>query len=98
MAYIDREAAIAETRKPRLTDAELRRRLAELPAADVEPVKHGHWVDVNGNSVPWSGRVAHCPAYSAYCSECRQWLVASDEYTVVGNYCPNCGARMEEDN
>jgi len=33
--YIEREAAIAETRKPRLTDAELRRRLANIPAADV---------------------------------------------------------------
>lgn len=36
--YIDREAAIAETRKPRLTDAELRRRLAHVPAADVVEV------------------------------------------------------------
>lgn len=36
--YIEREAAISETRKPRITDAELRRRLAELPAADVVPV------------------------------------------------------------
>ena len=36
--YISREAAIAETRKPRLTDAELRRRLASIPAADVRPV------------------------------------------------------------
>lgn len=36
--YISREAAIAETRKPRLTDAELRRRLAHIPAADVRPV------------------------------------------------------------
>ena len=36
--YIERKAAIAETRKPRLTDAELRRRLASIPAADVRPV------------------------------------------------------------
>lgn len=41
--YISREAAIAETRKPRLTDAELRRRLAYIPAADVAPVVHGKW-------------------------------------------------------
>ena len=38
MEYIEREAAIAETRKPRLTDAELRRRIAYIPAADVVPV------------------------------------------------------------
>lgn len=67
------------------------------PSADVAPVVHGHWEDINGNPVPWSERVAHCPAYSAHCSECRQWLVASDEYMVLGNYCPNCGAKMDGD-
>lgn len=36
--YIEREAAIEETRKPRLTDAELRRRLSLIPAADVVEV------------------------------------------------------------
>ena len=45
--YIECELAIAETRKPRLTDAELRRRLASIPAADVAPVVRcgecNHW-------------------------------------------------------
>ena len=34
------------------------------------------------------------PDKSCYCSECREWLVASDEYAVKGNFCPNCGADM----
>jgi hypothetical protein len=55
--YIEREAAIAETRKPRLTDAELRRRLSHIPAADVAPVRHGTWVYNPGDNIP-------------YCSEC----------------------------
>lgn len=29
------------------------------------------------------------------CSVCGDWLSASDEYLVKGNYCPNCGAKME---
>ena len=73
----------------------------EIPAADVVEVKHGRWIDrprhegwedediinigmVNG--VPWS---------SCYCSECGDWLVASDEYSVKGYYCPNCGTKMD---
>lgn len=34
---------------------------------------------------------------SAKCSYCGEWLVASDEYPVVGNFCPNCGAYMREE-
>ena len=34
------------------------------------------------------------PDKSCHCSECGEWLVASDEYDVKGNFCPNCGADM----
>ena len=33
---------------------------------------------------------------SVRCSECDEWLTASDEYACNGNYCPNCGAKMDE--
>lgn len=32
---------------------------------------------------------------SAHCSECGDWLTASDEYDCRGRFCPNCGAKME---
>ena len=57
--YIEREVAIAETRKPRLTDAELRRRLASIPAADVRPVvtciecKYAPIGDKDGSDLEW---------------------------------------------
>ena len=35
------------------------------------------------------------PVESCWCSECGKWLVASDEYDVDNNFCPNCGAKME---
>ena len=59
------------------------------PAADVEEVKHGHWVlghvepgyFTPGGNRPW------------VCSECGQvvswWLDKPKE-----NFCPNCGAKM----
>lgn len=52
--------------------------LDKLPAADVEPVRHGHWqkpLDKRRR-----GRVC--------CSECYGIFWAS------WNYCPNCGAKM----
>lgn len=32
---------------------------------------------------------------SCHCSVCGDWLTGSDEYPCKGNYCPNCGAKME---
>ena len=65
-----------------------------LKAADVVEMRHGRWVNENKNPVPWDECNSKCPSHSAYCSECGEWLTASDEYPVTGLYCPNCGARM----
>lgn len=56
----------------------------DAPAADVEPVRHGRWID---NGIPES--------VLSGCSICGYSCGA---YTF--NYCPNCGAKMdlEDDN
>lgn len=60
------------------------------------PVRHGRWVDAEGNLVPWDEKNENCPLNSAFCSVCGDWLTASDEYPTIGNYCPNCGAKMDK--
>ena len=62
--------------------------LIDIPAADVQPVKHGAWhKDEQG--------------YDVYveCSECGLNLSTSNyienEWREILNYCPNCGARMD---
>lgn len=53
-----------------------------LPAADVAPVRHGRWIPAD--------QTGDC-CYT--CSECG---FERDAYLLdVGNYCPNCGARMD---
>lgn len=56
--------------------------IEDVPTADVQPVKHGRWVE---NSDPGQNINEHY-----MCSECgctfHNW--AND------NYCPNCGAKM----
>lgn len=53
------------------------------PTIDAVPVRHGKWIDRNGAIV--------APFWERYeCSECG---ARSDN----SNYCPNCGARMDEE-
>lgn len=62
-------------------------RLKELPSAE----RRGKWVSDWNREIKM---VDGCPDGSCHCSNCGEWLVASDEYAVKGIYCPNCGARM----
>lgn len=55
----------------------------DVPAADVEEVKHGHWTHIVG----YDPRDAW-----AECSRCRTTV----KYPGT-KYCPNCGAKMNEE-
>ena len=92
MDYISREAAIAETRKPRLTDAELRRRLAQIPAADVRPVVKAHFNLVDGYSITALGY----DIKGLECSNCGATFIAQS-WVQRFHFCPSCGADMREE-
>lgn len=52
----------------------------KLPAADVVPVKHGHWVKEKPDVlIHW------------HCSVCKNCYYLEEPNA---NYCPNCGAKM----
>ena len=53
------------------------------PAADVQPVKCGHWEEED--TMPYDNFVI--------CSECGMSLSYQESF----KYCPNCGARMDGD-
>lgn len=59
--------------------------IAEYPAIDVAPVKHGKWI------------LEREPDGKPYCFHCS---VCDDDFRHIGiltadNYCPNCGAKMD---
>lgn len=56
---------------------------------------HAHWVGIHGTFVPIDEYGA--PIEAAFCSHCNKMLVGSDEYFAIGRYCPNCGAKMDEE-
>ena len=50
-----------------------------MPTADVQPVKHGIWLDNPNQS----------QLYSYICSNCRNYC----DWTY--RYCPNCGSKQD---
>lgn len=68
--------------------------IKSLPAADVAPVRRGRWINADTGK-PVRLDKDGCPVKSCHCSECGDWLTASDEYPARGRYCPNCGAKMD---
>ena len=89
--YIDRQAAIQEfdlcnARNPIWSPLRIRTLLSRIPTADVEPVRHGRWIEY--------------PAAHYYkCSECRYTVPYRKAALMSGkrqyNYCPSCGAKMD---
>ena len=73
-----------------VTKEVIEREIMDIPSAD-RP--RGEWRNIDGELVPLDE--GGCPTESAWCSECGTWLVASDEYSVIGRFCPNCGAKMK---
>ena len=67
--------------------------LNKLPAADVAPVRHGRWI-AEKEDIEWG---VHLIRYR--CSECKERPhFDKDKYKfVLSPYCPNCGAKMDEE-
>lgn len=69
----------------------------EQPTVDAEPVRHGQWID------EYNGKYAN-PRY--ICSNCkgkalydfvRDELGNWKEVQALTEFCPNCGAKMDEE-
>jgi len=88
--YIDREKAIKAVKHAWAKGLEPTQYIEEIPAADVAPVVHAHWIaeivaieTVYGTDM--KERVG--------CSKCKhKFLEAAKTYL----FCPMCGAKMDE--
>lgn len=72
-----------------------------IPAADVQPVKHGYWKDIMmSEATGWDlsltgGKDAVCETVCSVCGDCCAFGGDGEDY--LSPYCPNCGARMDGD-
>lgn len=54
------------------------------PTVEAEPIRHGHWIEEKS--------IGDC------CYKCSNCGFIRDAYLLeIENYCPNCGARMDEE-
>ena len=86
--YIDREALVERLKKEEC-DCEWLWTILDIPAADVEPVRHGHWKKGKGNERPTESGFIHDDRYIC---DCCGWGCCC-ETKLDFNFCPNCGAK-----
>lgn len=70
-----------------------------FPAADVAPVRIGFWIPIPESEITgWNPEFAGCDPIAGYrCSRCgNEAIFSCNDVFVLSNYCPNCGAKMEE--
>ena len=69
--------------------------ICDIPAADVQPVKRGRWLE---HRAVWIDQPRMEGWFvQAKCSECERLAPVLNRFTksVVYEYCPHCGARMD---
>ena len=92
--YIKLEAALRVTHIMRPEDEDLKSAISNIPAADVAPVVHGHWI------CEWDQESG---TTTITCSQCKCNRVMKGCYVSTDgtalwdeeNYCPDCGAKMD---
>ena len=90
--YIKRETAVRAVMAAKWVDgsdgAMAMGIVASTPAADVAPVVHGRWIHSRYEDCPEQFEIVKC-------SQCNHEAYALALYVYGGNYCPNCGAKMD---
>ena len=93
--YIDKEIALSlvqpdapedETGAVTIATAKklVRSIIYRTPTADVAPLVHGKWISKNHHSYEWVFICSNCGYIDGY------------PFNDRSNYCPNCGAKMDE--
>ena len=63
----------------------IKEELRKVPTADVAPVVHGRWVSKNTHGYDWVFVCSNCEYVDGYPFNDRH------------NFCPKCGAKMEQE-
>ena len=85
--YIGRAAAIESVKHAWAKGLEPSQYIEAMPAADVAPVVHGHWVEQEDG---WGGTYYDC----SICGESWTTIDGTPMQNNM-NYCPVCGAKMD---
>lgn len=81
----------------------LKSKVAELPAADVQPAKRGQWIETHISLCKWIPEDEKEEGHSFYmaemkCSCCKRYNTQTFSLTLKKpDFCQHCGARMDGD-
>ena len=73
-----------------LMSLDVRRYIIDAPAVDAEPVRHGKWLKPSRMLPPEYRENKRCSVCANFALNDRLGRVR------LSNYCPNCGAKMED--
>lgn len=85
---IDADLAIQKSKEPSIYDlTDFEEFINSLPTVDAEPVRYGKWIK------------SEIPCDEFVCSECGGacWYYDVNKTVSKSKYCPNCGAKMQEE-
>lgn len=92
MAYIDRSELNVKIEEElyltKTAKSAFKRIVYNTPSADVSPVQHGRWEHDHYENCCDNFEIVKC-------SCCAHQAYAIAFYVKSGNYCPNCGAKMD---
>lgn len=67
--------------------------ISDMPKADVQPLKHGRWID----RTEWFGRIGKCQYECSVCGYMREGKPQSRYDGKGGKFCDECSAKMDGD-
>ena len=95
--YLNQTSLGEVTVQTELSVGEICSLIKDCPTIDAEPVQYGKWISDclrNYGQTLKLDKDGCITNNICHCSECGKQLIGSDEYTVFGKYCPNCGVKM----
>lgn len=93
--YIKREAVLMKLMQDGCSAKNLQS-ISDMPAADIAPVVHGRWDETDWVEMESGGHeLIRTPNAALRCSNCCNCF--EKELLWKNNYCPNCGAKMDEE-
>ena len=84
LAEQSKDADIRELLQKSLLVGFAKQVIEDAPTVDAEPVKHGHWIEVDTQYIDET-KCSNCGVVECFNKGWKRF-----------NYCPNCGAKMDE--